>query len=150
MKKIFQYVKDFIQKWIGISFEFVKDNSEVAVDVTNKIKKIVDSPIADILTAIIPSDLDDKVVSKLRKVLPIVLEKMAIMHGILIISTSNENTIALIIEHLQLTNKDLRADFYIRLAGELNVALADGEISLAEAIGLSQIIYAEKKISLAA
>ena len=149
MKRIFQYVKDFIQKWIGISFEFAKDNSGVAVDVTNKIKEIVESPVADIVTAIIPSDIDDKIKNKLRLVLPVVAEKMAIMHGILQVSDSNNNTVALIIEHLKSVNKDVRIDFWIRMAAELNIALTDGKISLSEAIALSQIIYAEKKIALA-
>ncbi|MEB2775249.1 hypothetical protein SYJ56_08010 [Algoriphagus sp. D3-2-R+10] len=150
MKKIFEYIKNFIQKWIGVSFDFLKDNSGVAVNVTNKIKEIVESPLADIVTGIIPSDVDDKIKDRLRVIIPVVVDKLAILHGIVSVNEKNSDSIALIIEHLKLMNKDLRIDFWIRFAGELNIALSDGELSLSEGISLTQIIYAEKKVSIAA
>lgn len=147
LKKIFINVIQKIVGWYSITWDVLRDNSGVAVKVVDSLKNAVESPVADIVTAIIPSDVDDKIKAKLEAVLPVVAEKLAIAYGIIQISDKNTDSVAALIGYLKTINKDARVDFWIRLSGELNVALADGKISLSEAISIAQFVYSEKKKS---
>jgi hypothetical protein len=146
MKDLLQKIIEFIKSKFQNIFEIFRLNSEVAVKVTNTLKSIVESPIVDFVTDLIPGDLDDKIHEKLKVVIPIVAQKIAITHGILSINDRNTDAISAIIEHLKNeVNPGLKISFWIMFAGELNIALSDGKITLSEAIALSQIIYAESK-----
>lgn len=146
MKNLLQKIVEFIKGKFQNLFEIFRQNSEVAVKVTNTLKDIVESPITDYATDLIPGDLDDKIHEKLKVIVPIVAQKMAIAHGILSINDTNTDAIGAIIEHLKNEiNVGLKVSFWIMFAGELNIALSDGKITLSEAVALSQMVYAETK-----
>lgn len=146
MKDLIQKIIDFVKGRFQNLFEIFRLNSEVAVKVTNTLKSIVESPITDYATDLIPGDLDDKIHEKLKVIIPIVAQKMAIAHGILSVNDRDTDAVSAIIEHLKNeVNPGLKISFWIMFAGELNIALSDGKITLSEAVALSQIIYAESK-----
>jgi hypothetical protein len=73
-------LKTFLTKiWAGIESLFnsfpaeLKTAIHIGVIVTENIKNFVDSPAADILTAIIPGDIDDEIKNWLRAKLPEIL-----------------------------------------------------------------------------
>jgi hypothetical protein len=146
MKNLLKRVFDFVRNKYKSLFDLVRINSETAVKVTAKLKEIVESPITDIITDIIPGDLDDKIHEKLKVVVPKIATKVAIAHGILSVETKDSDAVTSIIDHLKNElNPGLRISFWVMFSGELNKALSDDKITLAEAIGLSQLIYAEMK-----
>jgi len=146
MKNLLKKIIDFVKNKYKSLFDLLRDNSEIAVKVTAKLKGIVESPITDIITDIIPGDLDDKIHEKLKIIVPIIATKVAIAHGILSVNTKDSDAIGLIIENLKNEiNMGLKVSFWVMFSGELNKALSDDKITLAEAIGLSQLIYSEMK-----
>jgi hypothetical protein len=70
--KIWTEVKSLFE---GIPTE-LKTAIHIGVVVTENIKNFVDSPAADILTAIIPGDIDDQIKDWLRAKLPTVLTEL--------------------------------------------------------------------------
>lgn len=145
MKKLFEKLSSFVKSLLGNIFDEFKKHSEAAVKVTGNIKKLVESPIADVVVTIIPGDIDNAIVEKLRKVLPEVTQKVAILHGILKENDTNSDIIASVIENLKEMNPDARVTFWVLFSGELNKALSDGKLDLAEAFVLSQMAYIELK-----
>lgn len=76
-------LKSFISKiWTGIESLFdgfpaeLKIAIHIGIIVTENIKNFVDSPAADILTAIIPGDIDDDIKNWLRAKLPEVFTEL--------------------------------------------------------------------------
>ncbi len=73
-------IKIFLSKiWGGIKTLFdsmpeeFKTAAQIAVAIVENLKTITDSPAIDILTAIIPGDLDNDLIAVLRASLPIIL-----------------------------------------------------------------------------
>jgi len=59
----------------------LQDKVTIGVRVVELLKSCIDSPIADVITYIIPGELDDKIKDHLRAVLPVILEKWESMSG---------------------------------------------------------------------
>ena len=104
MKKLFEKLSSFVKSILGNIFDEFKKHSEAAVKVTGNIKKLVESPIADVVVTVIPGDIDNAIVEKLRKVLPEVTQKVAILHGILKENDTNSDIIGSVIENLKQMN----------------------------------------------
>lgn len=150
-KNIFKVIFDFVKGKYKRLFNIFRANSNVAVNVVNTLKKIVESDVTDYVTDLIPGDLDDKIHEKLKVIVPIVAQKIAIANGILSANDKDVDAVKAIVEHLKNeVNPGLKVSFWIMFAGELNMALADGQITLSEAIALSQLIYVENKKNKAA
>lgn len=141
LKKITGWFKSKFEKLIDL----FRAQSGVAVAVTAKLKKLVEdtAPIIDIVTDLIPGDLDDKIHNKLLVVIPQVAEKVAIAHGILQAGDKDSDVVAAIINHLKDNYTGIRTSFWIIFAGELNVALSDNKLTLSEGVSLTQIVYDE-------
>ncbi len=71
---------EFVAKLFTKIPDEVKEKVSLAVQIVQNIKAFIDSPAADILTAIIPSEVDDNIKIWLRKVLPIILEKYNVIN----------------------------------------------------------------------
>ena len=140
-----------ITNWFVSKFDQLLDKfrqeSDVAVKITDKIKNIVldTRPYIDILTDIIPGDLDDKIHDKIVDIVPKVAEKVAIANGILKANDKNSDALGAVIEYLKNTYPGVQQSFWIVFSGELNVALSDGKLSLSEGISLAQYVYQEIK-----
>lgn len=150
MKKIINYMKNLFQQivlWVkgvlGNLLDHFKVGAKVAVDITAKLKAIVESEVLDIVVDLIPGELDNKILDKVREILPLVIKKIAIGSGIVSESDSNSEAIQKFIEHLRSLNPDGRKAFWVTFAAELNVALSDGKLTFAEGLILTQLTYTE-------
>lgn len=72
---------EFIKKIYNKIPDDLKFKLSAIVQVVENIKTFVDSPTADLITEIIPGDLDDDLKDWLRKVLPAILEKYKDISG---------------------------------------------------------------------
>ncbi|OKS84834.1 hypothetical protein [Mucilaginibacter polytrichastri] len=106
LSKIWAEVKDLFSK---LPSE-VKLAASVAVTITDNIKKFVDSPAADILTAIIPGDLDDKIKAWLHLQLPNILTGLRLVEALSTSKDSNEITSAAI-KIVQAMDGDIQSAF---------------------------------------
>jgi hypothetical protein len=143
MKKVFQSIKEFVQRIFNKAFSYAKANAEVAVQIVQKFKELIDSPIADIAVALIPGDLDDKALAKVRQVLPEFVVKFAI--NAKIIQAAEDPTTALnkIREYIATLPAEGRGIWYAGFAAHFAEAISDGVITLPEAYALTQTIYVE-------
>lgn len=137
MKKILNKIKG----WFSNSFQFLKNNSELAVKVTAKLKEYVESPMADLAINLIPTNVDNAALILLRKHLPKVAFKIGVAHQICSESENPNQAIGKLIEHLKGLKLEARAAFWVQFAGELNLAFSDGKITFPEAVMLSQMVY---------
>ncbi|RYZ98518.1 MAG: hypothetical protein EOP47_19185 [Sphingobacteriaceae bacterium] len=106
LSKILQFIKSLfsrIPKELRIAIH-------IGVVVTENLKKLVDSPATDILTAIIPGDIDDRMKLWLRARLPIILLQLKLAdNGIP--HKSDGEIIKCGIETLNLLNSNIRDIF---------------------------------------
>lgn len=145
MKNLIKKIGAFLKRLTGKAFEVLRANASLAVTVTAKLKDLVESNAVGTIVDLIPGEGDDRALAMLRKVLPVVSEKLAVLFGALSASEKNADAVALIIEKLRSVNPEARAPFWLAFSAELNSALSDGKISLAEAAALAQMIYVEQK-----
>lgn len=76
LKTLLQKIGAGIKKLFKGLGKEAKEAIHIGVVVVDKIKAAIDSPVADVLTAIIPGDIDDKIKDKLREFLPKILANM--------------------------------------------------------------------------
>lgn len=143
MKKVFDKLKFTVRELFGKTYKWLRLNSELSVKVTSQLKKLVESPMADVITDLIPGEFDNGVKIILRKFIPQVAFKVAVFHNIMQESDSPKDAVDRIITYLQTLPVQGRASFWIRFSAELNIALSDGHISLDEAVILTQLAYKE-------
>jgi hypothetical protein len=145
MKKVWLKIQLFFANIFGKEFAFLKKNSGVAVKVTNILKDVVQSPLTSIVTSLIPGDVDNQIHKKLEAIIPRIAAEVALAHGIVQQAGAHHEMLAGIIEHVRKMLPEGRVGFWLEFSGRVNYALADGEISFAEAVALAQAVYAEVK-----
>lgn len=132
-------LKKLVQRiWGGIKKAFQKLSPQlkaaiaIGVTVVDNIKKFTDSELADVLTAIIPGDIDDKIKDKLRELLPKIVVEMKLAEQCSGLTDPNE-IMACAIKTLQQIGGDWIADgarknFYDSLATLIAQVAADGKL----------------------
>lgn len=143
LMKPLKKIIEFIKKKLANVFEFAKKNSIVAVKATNVLKQVVEGGAASFIVTLTKTDLDNKALAQLKIIVPKVAREMAIAHGIIQAADKNADALAAIIVHVQKLLPDGRTEFWVGFCGRVNFYMADGNLSLAEAIGLGQIVFAE-------
>jgi hypothetical protein len=150
MKKFIKYMKELFGKivvWVrgvlGTLLDHFKGVAKVAVEVTTKLKFIVESEALDVAVDLIPGDVDNKILDKVRVVLPQVIKRVSLVAGIVSESDSNSEAIQKFIAHLRTLNPEGRKAFWVTFAAEMNIALTDGKLTFAEAVILTQLSYTE-------
>lgn len=150
MKKFINYMKNLLQNlvsWVkvilGNLLEHFKVSAKIAIDITTKLKLIVESEVLDLAVDLIPGDVDNKVLDKIRSILPLVIKKVSLVAGIVSDSDTNSEAVKKFIEHLRTLNPEGRKAFWVTFAAEMNIALSDGKLSFPEAVILTQLTYAE-------
>lgn len=76
-KKCQPKVKQFVKKFD----EWLLKNVDIAVTAVQGIKRFIDNPVIDLITAVIPGTLDDRIKIKLRESLSFSLEQLIIVSG---------------------------------------------------------------------
>lgn len=143
-------IKSLLKKiWLTIQSLFdnfpasVKDAVHVGVTLTQNLKNYVDSPMADILTAIIPGNLDDKIKLALRAGIPIILFnlKLADQCGK---SNDPEEITKCAINQLQSMSGEIKSSFLHSFSVLVTQLLSDGKISWSDGVCIVEWYYKQK------
>jgi len=140
-------LKTFLSKiWAEIQNLFngmpaeLKTAIHIGVIITENIKSFVDSPAADVLTAIIPGNLDDEVKDLLRAKLPVILTELQLADN-----CGNLNDPAQIttcaINVLQQLGGDTKSAFLHNLSILIAQVAADGKLSWSDGVYLLEWYY---------
>jgi hypothetical protein len=140
-------LKSFLHHlWESIASLFEKVEKEVkkdvviAISVVQRIKVVIDSPVADVVTALIPGDADDRAKTLLREWLPKLLLQLGMIQSIANIENVNDQLNA-IMEKLKLSSDDAKNAFYHSLASLILEKLSDGKLSWSDAVAISEYYY---------
>jgi hypothetical protein len=136
LAKIWAEIKSLFE---GIPAE-LKTAIHIGVLVTENIKNFVDSPAADILTAIIPGDIDDEVKSWLRAKLPTILTelKLADSCGSL---TDPAAITECAVKILQGLDSDVKNAFLHNLSIMVAEVASDGKLTWSDGVYLLEWYY---------
>jgi hypothetical protein len=140
-------LKTFITKiWNEVKTLFggipadMKNAIQIGVVLTENIKNFVDSPEADILTALIPGDLDDDIKNWLREKLPIILTelKLADSCGNL---TDPQQITQCAIKVLQGLTGDIKSAFLHNLSIFIAQVAANGKLTWSDGVMILEWYY---------
>lgn len=133
LKKIWQGLKNLFK---NLPKE-AKNAIHIGVVIVDKIKVFVDNPAVDILTALIPGDIDDKIKDKLREFLPKILFELKLADSCGQLTDPAQIT-ACAVATLQKIGDDFISDaakkqFYDSIAVLIATVASDGKLDLSDA-----------------
>lgn len=120
--------------------EEVKKEVVVAIAIVQQIKVIVDSPVADVVTALIPGTVDDQIKEKLREWLPKILLELGMIQSIANMTNVNDQLNA-ILAKLKLSSDDTKNAFYHSLASLILTKISDGKLTWSDAVAIAEYYY---------
>jgi len=103
-------------------------------------KVFVDSPAADILTALIPGDVDDKIKDLLRAKIPVILSELKLADTCQNITDPTQLTTCAV-KVIQSLDSDIKNAFLHDLAILVARAAADGQLSWSDGVYLLEWYY---------
>jgi len=139
LAKIWNEIKKL---FIGIPAE-LKTAIHIGVIVAENIKSFVDSPAADILTAIIPGDIDDRISDILRSKLPLILSELKLADRCSEITDPAQLTTCAV-KLIQSLDGDIKSSFLHTISILVAEAAADGKLSWSDGVYLLEWYYQHK------
>lgn len=144
LKKIWEVIKSIFQKIDEETEKMVP----IAIKIVEGIKKVMDSPVDDIVlgivTTAIPGDADDKLVEKVKSVvekwLPRVLLELQLIDQISAVGNPNEQ-LRLILARLKLSSDETKNVLYHGLCALVLEKLADGKLTWSESVAIAEYYY---------
>ena len=140
-------LQTFLTKiWNGIKALFdgipaeLKTAIHIGVEVTESIKTFVDSPAADILTAIISGNIDDEVKSWLRAKLPTILSELKLADSCGQLTDRAEIT-KCAVQVLQSLDKNIQNAFLHNLSILVAEVASDGKLTWSDGVYLLEWYY---------
>ncbi len=140
-------LKIFVSKiWAEIESLFngipaeLKAAIHIGVLVTENIKTFVDSPTADILTEIIPGELDDEIKNLLRAKLPAILTELKLADNCGGLTDPSQITKCAILV-LKKLDGDIQSAFLHNLSIFVSQVTADGKLSWSDGVYLLEWYY---------
>jgi hypothetical protein len=140
-------LKIFIAKvWAGIENLFAGIPSEmktaihIGVAVTENLKNFVDSPAADILTAIIPGEIDDQVKNWLRAKLPDILTELKLADSCAGLTDPSQITVCAV-KVLQGLSGDVKSAFLHNLSIFIATIASNGKLSWSDGVTILEWYY---------
>jgi hypothetical protein len=137
----------FIKKIItGIASLFgslpsdVKNAIALAVTVTENIKNVMDSPVVDIITTVIPGDADDAIVAALRSALPKILTGLQLTENC-INSTDPDTLVQCGLQTLNKITGDAKSSFLHSISVLLAQVAAGGKLAWKDGVYLLEWYY---------
>jgi hypothetical protein len=118
----------------------LKTAIHIGVIVTENIKSFVDSPAADILTAIIPGDLDNELITLLRAKLPEILTELKLADSCGSLTDPSAIT-ACAVKVLQGLSGDVSSAFLHSLSILVAQVAADGKLTWSDGVYLLEWYY---------
>lgn len=140
LKNFLVRVWQFIQRFFHSLEEQGKLAVHIAVEIVENIKKVSDTPIPDVLAAIIPGDLDEEIIKKLRQAIPDILDKLKLFDQCGQLTDSNE-LLQCVLKNINLSSDELKNTMYHGLSSLLVQTLSDGKLTFQEAVLLSEYYY---------
>jgi hypothetical protein len=140
LSKIWRSIKNL---FAGIPDE-LKAAVHIGVLVAQNVKLFIDSPAADILTALIPGTTDDRIKDILRAQLPIILTNLRLAEDCREITDAEELT-ACAITTIQSINGDIKSAFLHNLSILVAQAAADGKLTWSDGVYLLEWYYQQYK-----
>lgn len=144
LQKLWAGIVDLYDRLVGTSKKVVP----LAINIVEAIKKVMDSPVDDVILEIIrlaiPGDADDKMIAKVKDIvekwLPEILLRLKLADSIAGIEDKNEQLKA-ILEQLKLSPDAVKNVYYHGLASLILEKLSDGKIQWADAVAISEYAY---------
>jgi len=140
-------LKSFLSKiWDSIKSLFngmdveLKSAIRISVVIVENIKKFVDSTDADIITALIPGDIDDRIKDLLRAKLPLILVELKLADDCFNL-TDPEKLTACAVKTLQGLNGNTQNAFLHSLSALIAGVIADGKLTWSDGVYLSEWYY---------
>lgn len=145
MKKLWIKITSWLQGVFSDSFSWLEVNAGYAIQAVNVVKDVINSPIATVLVSLTPTTADDVILAAAKRYVSRAAAELLVVYGILKGSENPEQVLRKLTEYVSGLTPDQKAVFYVQLSGKVMQILADGKITLAEAISLTQFVYANKK-----
>jgi len=117
-------------------FPSVRETVNIGISLIENIKKYVDNPGVDVLTAIIPGNIDDNAKLLLRAYLPKLLAKLLFIKGAL----DNEQIVEFI-EKVQKADDDAKALLTHGIASLVNFSLTDELGSFGQSFVTTEVVF---------
>ncbi|HEY9001645.1 MAG TPA: hypothetical protein VIM89_09860 [Mucilaginibacter sp.] len=136
LTKIWNQIKALFD---GIPAE-LKIAIHIGVEVTENIKTFVDSPAADILTAIIPGNIDDEVKNWLRAKLPTILTELKLADSCGQLTDPAEIT-KCAVQVLQGLDGDIKSAFLHNLSILIAQVASDSKLTWSDGVYILQWYY---------
>jgi hypothetical protein len=136
LSKIWTEIKSLFD---GIPSE-LKTAIHIGVIITENVKSFIDSPAVDVLTAIIPGDLDDELKNLLRAKLPQILTELKLADNCGNLNDPSQITVCAI-SVLQQLDGDIKSAFLHNLSILITQVAADGKLSWSDGVYLLEWYY---------
>jgi len=142
MKKLLQKIAEWIKKLFGNLLPELQKAISVGVTITEAIKNFdtANPIVADILTTIIPGDLDDNIKAKIREELPKIVVELKLVDATLGLKDPNEIILAAV-KVIQQLDGDYSSAFLHSLSILIAQVAADGKLTWQDAIYLAEWFY---------
>lgn len=134
---------DHLKQLFGALPKELKNAIHIGVTVVEAIKAVIESPVADVLTAIIPGDIDDRIKDWLRAQIPGILVEMQLTADCSGLTDPNEIT-ACGLKVLSGLGVDVKSAFYHNLSILIAQVAADGKLTWSDGVYLLQWYYEHK------
>jgi len=142
MKKLLQKIAEWIKKLFGNLLPELQKAISVGVTITEAIKNFdtANPIVADILTTIIPGDLDDNIKAKIREELPKIVVELKLVDATLGLKDPNDIMLAAV-KVIQQLDGDYSSAFLHSLSILIAQVAADGKLTWQDAIYLAEWFY---------
>jgi len=139
LKKILDQIKDLFGSIPSETAMALK----IGITITENIKNFVASPLADVLTIIIPGNIDNMIKDKLRLSLPTILTELKLVESSLNLTQPNDIANAAL-ETIKNMDKTIKPGVLHQLSILITQTVADGKLSWSDGVYLSQWYYEHK------
>ncbi len=136
MKKIINWIMAIFNRTRVYVLKYVQPS----VALVENLKTAMDSSLVDLLTAVIPGNLDDVIVAKMRQYLPIILQDLKIAEKCASLTDPNE-ILKCALEALKTYDTKSQYVYLAGIAQKLTDALADGKLSWSEIVSMVEYTY---------
>ena len=144
LKKFFQKIWNAIEDFFQGLLPELKEAIHIGVAVVEKMKEFMATPVPDIITAIIPGDLDDAIKVKLREMLPKIFINLRLAQECSELTDPDE-IVACGLRTLNSIEGDFKSAFLHDLSILIAQVAADGKLDWKDGVYILQWYYDHRK-----
>lgn len=121
MKKFFRRIVQFLKTLFTNVDAWIHEHIQPSIETVQRLKVVMDNPVIDAITALIPGDLDDKIKARIRTSLDTAIVKLAPLPEIINEQDPTQKILKLI-AWIKSLSPSLQKGAMLRLASEMAVA----------------------------